>query len=132
MIGSTFFGTFYLNQSPTKPSTGTEIVQPNFPSGYLVSSSISLNAVISTDSENFYPANQALYLQAVNPPCGAAGERLHVRHVGTSVVLSWWNPSYTLEGTVGLNPPTWVPIPGTSPIVLGTSEPYQYYRVSCD
>ena len=127
------FGDFFLRQSTTKFSTGTNIVeQPSPQGGVLAASFLNLSLEFSTDDVSWIAANKPLHHQLVNPPCGAAGEKLHVQYSGSTVVISWWNQSYILQGTPSLSPPTWTTIPGTSPITLSTtSMPYQYYRLAC-
>jgi hypothetical protein len=132
MAGDADFGPFYLRQSPTKSSPGTNIVvHQSSQGGVLAAASIDLNLQLSTDSVNYLAANKALHHTLVNPPCGAAGERLHVDYAGGNLIVSWWNSSYSLEGSSTLSPASWSPIVGISPITLSPTGPYKYFRLVC-
>jgi|ERR1017187_4100699 hypothetical protein len=132
LSGSTaLFGNFYMKQSATKTSFGTEIVQPSG-GAYRIASSFDLNPTFSSDNVNFYQPNKPLHLQLANPPCGAAIEKVNVKQQGSSVIIWWYNPSYTLYGSPSLTPPNWTAIPGTSPITNSAAGPYHFYKLSCD
>ena len=129
---SDLFGTFYLRQSPTKTSTGTNIVeQPSPQGGVLAASFLNLTLQFSTDDFNWIDPNKPLYHQLVNPPCGAAGEKLHVQDNGSTLVLSWWNPDYILQGSPTLSPATWTTILGGAPQTVSATGPYEFYRLAC-
>jgi hypothetical protein len=135
LAGSTpLFGNFYLKQSTAKTTFGTEIVQPisNSNGSYRVASSFDLNANFSSDNVNYYAPNKPLHLQLANPPCGAGLENLNVKPQGSSVIIWWYNPSYTLYGSPSLSPPNWTAIAGTSPITNSAAGPYHFYKLSCD
>jgi hypothetical protein len=131
MSGITSFGNVYLEQNPTKSSLGEDIVKPLPRGGVLAASSLDLNLELSTDKLNYFPSNKTLHHTLGNPPCGAAGERLHFQLSGPNVIISWWNPSYTLEGSPSLSPATWTPILGTSPVTVSTTSTNQFYQLSC-
>jgi hypothetical protein len=131
LTGSTFFGNFYLQLNPTTNSSGSHIVKTGTSGGYVIGSYFDLNLQISTDDENFFNANRSLHVQQENAPCGAATEPLHIAPSGSSVVIWWGNPGYTLQGSTTLSPAAWVSIPGTSPITNSAAS-FQFYRLTCD
>jgi hypothetical protein len=132
LTGSTFFGNFYLNQDSNTVSSGSHIVRTGPSGGYQIGSYLDLALTISTDNQNFFSAARTLHVQQENAPCGAATEQLHVTPSGSSVIVWWRNPSYTLQGSPTLSPTAWVSIPGTSPITNAAAGPYKFYRLTCD
>jgi hypothetical protein len=131
LTGSTFFGNFYLSQNTNTVSTGSHIVETGQSGGDVIGSFFDMNFQISTDNQNFYGAARSLHVQLENAPCGAATEQLHITPSGSSVVIWWRNPSYTLQGSTTLSTPSWVSIPGTSPIT-NSAALYRFYRLTCD
>ena len=130
---SGLFGTFYFKQSPTKTSTGTNMVElPSPQGGVLAASYLDLNLQFSSDNFTYLPANKPLHHALVNPPCGAAGEKLHFEYSsGSTLVISWWNDSYILQGTPSLSPTTWTTIGAHSPQTVDAVGPYHFYRLAC-
>jgi hypothetical protein len=131
LTGTTFFGQFMLRKSPTKAALGKHIVESGGPGfrigGYFdVPVELSLNGGVSWTAAD-YPVR----LRLGNPPCGANLEQIYARKSGANTIITWLNPSYTLEGSASLSPAVWIPIASTSPVTLPSVGPYKFFRLTC-
>jgi hypothetical protein len=129
---TTLFGQFMLRKSLTKAALGKHIVVSGGPGfrigGYFDTPfELSLNGGVSWTAAD-YPVR----LRLGNSPCGANVEQLYVRQSGTNTIITWQNPSYTLQGSASLSPAVWIPISGTPPVTVPTVGPANFFRLTCD
>ena len=126
------FGTFLLRQSLTKSSTGSHVII-NSSQGPYIASYFDATYDISVDAGNTWiTANRPIRLGVREPVCGVPGEGLFTSRSGSSLILSWSNPSYTLQGSTNLSPAFWTTIPGASPVTFNTAtNGDRFFRVVC-
>ena len=127
-------GPFLLRASMTKDSKGKHTIIKSAQGGYFIATYLDMNWELSDDSgDTWYPANRPIRMGISEPACGVPGEMVSIKKLGTSAFqLSWSNPGYTLQGSTSLSSPAWVNIPGTTPITLGNTNAFRFFRIVCN
>lgn len=128
-LGCSGLFTLQLRASTSLPSVGKHFVAPS-PQGYNIASEIDMNYELSTDGVNYYPGDRSLRVQVVTANCGSSAP-ISVQRSGSSVILSWSDSSYRLQGSTNLSPTAWVNVAGKSPITNSAAGPFHYYRLIC-
>jgi hypothetical protein len=101
LSGASEFGVIYLRESPTKQSLGKHTIASD-PRGYRVSSFFDIFLELSTDDENWIPANRSMRVLPSMPP--AVPGSIFASQAGPNIVLQWQN-NFTLQSTPSLQAP---------------------------
>ena len=126
LAGVADFGQYEFDVSTNKPSTGLHMVQALNPVGYRITGYFdTLFRLSPNGGVTWLEADDTVRLYLGDSPCGADIEPIHCTKSGSNVIIDWSNPSYTLQGSTSLNPPSWVTIPGGSPVTLPLSTIYK-------
>jgi hypothetical protein len=131
-IASGPFGSFLLRTSQTKIPTGQHVII-NSSQGSYIASYLDTTYEISVDAGNTWvTANRLTRLGVREPACGVPGEGIYATRNGSSLTLSWSNPSYSLQGSTNLSPPFWTTLSGGSPFVFNTAtNGDRFFRLIC-
>ncbi len=129
--GSSGIGQFALRESPTKASTGKHIVQEDGGGHFTIGGYLNASLAYSFNGGiTFKEALRSIRLdqQVISTQHGTPVPLAIVRN-GSSVILSWPDSTFRLQATVSLSSPSWVDIPGASPITVTISGPYRFFRL---
>ena len=125
------FGPFMIRESPSKQSLGKHTLHTT-PQGLLVSSFFDVFLDLSTDGGvNWIPASRSIRVQVANPPCGALGAHPVVTKTGSSVIVSWTDPTYRLQFKSVLTTTGWTDFTGGSPVTFSLTNAPKYFRLIC-
>ena len=124
-------GPFLLRASLTQSSKGQHGVMQTANGSY-IASYLDANYELSDDSgDTWYPADRPIRLYVSEPACGEPGQGVHMKRSGSSLIFTWANANYRLQGSTNLTSPVWLPIAGTSPLTVSAPIYLHYFRLVC-
>jgi hypothetical protein len=129
--GSSGVGAFKLRLSPTKTSPGKHVVEPTGSGAFKIGGYFDLAlqngfGLVYKDS-----TNGTIRVEQNIVACGAPGAALFVTKTNSLVKVTWPDSTYRLQGSLSLQPATWVDIVGTSPVSLAPTNSYKFFRLTC-
>lgn len=111
------------------PSSPMLIGHYSFPANAVANANAICQTVIAGSRIFALDSNNGLVAFSINPPANALA--LNISPAGSSVKLSWGNPSAILQGTSTLNPPSWSDLSsvGQTNLSLPAVDSRQFYRL---
>jgi len=131
VAGSSGIGAFKLQLSPSKVSAGKHIVEPTGSGTFKVGGYFDLALQNAFGLVYKGTTNGTLRVEQNVVTCGAPNAAMFVTKTSSSVKITWPDSTYRLQGSLSLNPATWVDIAGSSPVTVATTNSYRFFRLIC-
>jgi hypothetical protein len=124
-------GPFLLRQSFAKSSPGKHVIKQAGAGSYIASY---LDATYDLSDDNgltWYVANRPIRLSIAEPTCGMAGQGVYIQKTNSLEKIYWSGSNYRLQGSTNLSSAFWVNISTNSPVILGATNGFHFFRLVC-